>query len=107
MFHFPKQHTWNSDDAGIAEFQKYDEANLLEKALKLEYLFYARMQRQSSWKRRQILSSGAPQLTEWARTAGHSALHRRYQTNESWGTMENFWNENDKPSLSTANLCED
>jgi hypothetical protein len=34
--HFPEPHMRNSDDAGIAEFQKYDEANLLEKALKSE-----------------------------------------------------------------------
>jgi hypothetical protein len=107
MLHFPKPHTWNSDDAGIAEFQKYNKANLLEKALKSEYLLYAWMQRQSSRKRRQILSSRAPQLTKWARIASHSAPHRRDQMDESWGTTGNFWNENDKPSLSTTNLCED
>jgi hypothetical protein len=107
MLHFPEPHTWNSDDVGIAEFQKYDEANLLKKALKSELLLYARIQRQSSQKQRQILSSGAPQLTEWARTVGHPAPHRRYQTDESSGTTENFLNENDKPSLSTTNLCED
>jgi hypothetical protein len=90
MLYFPKPHTWNSDDAGIAEFQKYDEVNLLEKALKSEYLLYARMQCQSSQKQRQILSSGAPQLTEWARTVGHSTPHQRYQTDESWGTTGNF-----------------
>jgi hypothetical protein len=51
--------------------QKLDEgfnlmstANLLEKALKSEYLLYARMQRQSNRKWKQIVSSGVPQLTE-------------------------------------------
>jgi hypothetical protein len=43
-------------EAGIVEFQKYDEANLVEKVLKLEQVLCALMQRQPSRKWRRILS---------------------------------------------------
>jgi hypothetical protein len=57
-----KQRTWvllvtlAVSEAGIAEFQKYDKANLVKKVLKSEQLLYAWMQRQPSRKWRQILS---------------------------------------------------
>jgi hypothetical protein len=43
-------------EAGIIEFQKYDDANLVDKVLKSEQLLSAQMQRQASQKWRQILS---------------------------------------------------
>jgi hypothetical protein len=57
-----KQRTWvlsvtlAAGEADIAEFQKYDEANLVEKVLKSKQLLSARMQRQPSRKWRRILS---------------------------------------------------
>jgi hypothetical protein len=48
--------TLAAGEAGIAEFQKYDEANLVEKVLKSKQLLYARMLRQPSRKWTQKLS---------------------------------------------------
>jgi hypothetical protein len=43
-------------EASIAEFQKYDEANLVKKVLKSEQLLYAWMLHQPSQKQRQKIS---------------------------------------------------
>jgi hypothetical protein len=48
--------TLATGEVGIAEFQKYDKANLVKKVLKLEQLLSAQMQHQPSRKWRQILS---------------------------------------------------